>query len=135
MREGGRFRRVAREAPKFARVDAREHGDETVEVHRFFEAVTHRLVDQRMVGHLAVAGNVLETGRGVGKHGGHQIVGLHALQLWRHLAAAAAARHGKGDRRVPSPPGLKHRRIEQRLHQNVARAGGMKITEHIRQRE
>ena len=25
--------------------------------------------------------------------------------------------------------------VEKRLHQNVARAGGMKITEHIRQRE
>ena len=45
-----------------------------------------RLLDERMIGDLAVAGDVLEAGGGVGEHRGQQVVGQHPLQLRRHLA-------------------------------------------------
>ena len=106
-----------------------------VEVHRLFEAVAHRLADQRMIGNLAIAGDVLEAGGGVGKDRGHQVVGQHPLQLRRHLRAAAVARHGERDRRVPAPARLEHRRVEERLHQHVARGRRMQIAEDVGERE
>ena len=42
-----------------------------------------------MIGHLAVARDVLEARRGVGKRGGQQVVRLHPLERRRHLRAAA----------------------------------------------
>ena len=94
------------------------------QIHRLFEAVADRLVDKRMIGNLPVAGNVLEAGRGVRKYRRHEVVGLHALQLRRHLASAAVARHRQRNRRVPAPAGLKDRRIEKRLHEDVAHRRG-----------
>ena len=38
-----------------------------------------------MIGNLAIAGNVLEAGRGVREDRRHQVVGLHPLQLRRTL--------------------------------------------------
>ena len=135
VREHRRLGRVARDQPQLAAVDAAEHGVEPVEVHRLLEAVAHRLRDQRMIGNLAIAGDVLEAGRGIGKDRRHQIVGQHPLQLRRDLAAAAGARHGERDRRVPAPARLEHRRVEERLHEHVARRLRMQIAEHVRQRE
>ena len=116
-------------------MDATEDALQRCEVHRLFEAVADRLVDQRMIGNLAIARDVLEARGRVRKHRGHQIVGLHALQLRRHLASAAAARHGQRDRRVPAPARLEHRRVEKRLHEDVAHGRRMQIAEHVRERE
>ena len=88
-----------------------------------------------MIGNLAVAGDVLEARRGIGKDSGHQIVGLHPLDLRRDLAAAAGARHRQRDRGVPPPPRLEHRRVEERLDQHIARGRRVQVAEHVRQRE
>jgi hypothetical protein len=77
-----------------------------------------------MVRYLAIAGMFSRHAAASGKHRGHQIVSLHALKLWRHLAPAAAPRHRKRDRRVPAPARLEHRRVEKRLHEDVARVAG-----------
>ena len=47
-------------------------------------------------------------------------VGEHALQLRRDLLAAAASRDRERATGVPAPADLEHRRVEQRLDQQVA---------------
>ena len=135
MCEDRRLRRVAGDELQLAAMNAAEHGAEAVEVHGLLQAVADRLVDERVIRDLAVAGNVLEARGRVRKHRGHEIVGKHALQLRRELASAARARHGKRDGRIPPPPRLKHRRVEERLYQHVTRCLRVQIPEHIGQRE
>ena len=135
VRKERRFRRVARDELQLATMDALEHGAEAVEIHGLLQAIVDRLLDERMIRNLAIAGNVLQTGRGIGKDRRHQVVRQHPLQLRRDLAPAAAPRHGQRDRRVPTPPRLEHRRVEECLHQHVSRALGVQITEHVRERE
>ena len=108
---------------------------EPLDVHRFFEAVSYRLLDERVIGHLPIARNVLETGGGVGKHRRHQILRLHPLQLRWYLAAATGPGNGQRDGGVPSPARLEHRRVQERLHQNVAHCRRMQISEHVGERE
>ena len=88
-----------------------------------------------MIRNLAVAGDVLEARGGVRKHRGHQVVGHHPLQLRGDLLAVTVARHRERDRRVPAPPRLKHRRVEKRLHEHVARRGRMQVAEHVGERK
>ena len=133
--ERRRLGRVARHALNLAAMDAFENARERVEVHRLLQAVAHRLRDQRMIGNLAIAGDVLEARGRVGKHRRHQVVGDHALQLRRDLLAVAIARHRQRDGRVPAPARLKHRRIEKRLHEHVARGRRVQIAEDVGQRK
>ncbi|MEO6031218.1 MAG: hypothetical protein ABIP61_04820 [Burkholderiaceae bacterium] len=63
-----------------------------IHVHRFAQAVVHGLRDQRMVGHFALADDVLQARHLVGEHGRHQVFGLHPLQLRRNFLAANKAR-------------------------------------------
>ena len=135
MREDRRLGRVAGDEMELAAMNAAEHGPEPLEVHRLLQAVADGLLHQRVIGNLAIGGDVLETGRCVGEHRGHEIVGEHPLQLRRQPASATSARHREGDGRVPPPARLEHRRIEERLHQDVARGLRMQIPEHIRQRK
>ena len=111
--------------------DARETGH----IHRLVEAVAHRLGDQRMVGQLAIAGNVFEARGRVGKHRRQQIVGEHALERRRHLAPAAEPRDGERNGRVPAPPRLEHRRVEQRLHEHVLDRRRVQVAEHVGERK
>ncbi len=76
-----------------------------VDVHRLVEAVGDRLADQRMIGDLALAGQVLGAGDLVGKDRREQILGIHARELRRHLLAAAKARQATVPRRRPSASG------------------------------
>ena len=94
-----------------------------------------RLRHQRMRRHFALAGQVFCARDLVGKHRGEQVFGLHALQLRRHLAAAAEARQGQRGRRVPAPSHVEQRRIEQRLHQHVDRGRGVQVARHFQQRK
>ena len=82
------------------------------EVHRLLERIAQRLVDQRMVGDLARALDVVLARRGIGEHRLQQVLGVHALQLVRDARAAAVARHGERERRAPAPARLEDRRIE-----------------------
>ena len=68
---------------------------EPVDVHRFDEAIGDRLADQRMVGDLALADQVLGAGELVGEDRRDQVLGVHPRQLRRHFLAAAEARQGQ----------------------------------------
>ena len=91
MRERRWLRRVARDEPQLAAMNPLEHARAARRSPSPPRGSRAPSGDQRVIGNLAIAGNVLEARRGVGKHRGHQVVGLHPLQLRRHLASAAAA--------------------------------------------
>ncbi len=133
--ERGRLRCVAGDAGHLASMNPVEHALQLRQIHGLFEAVANRLVYQRVIGDLAIARNVLQARGRIRKDRSHEIVRLHALELRRHLAPAAIPRHGERDRRVPAPPGLKDRRIQKRLHQDVAHARRVQVAEHISERE
>src|SRR5262249_43459534 len=116
-------------------MDFCQHAGEAFEVHRLFEAVADRLSDEGMIRNLTITRDVLETGCGIRKDGSHEIVGLHPLELRRRLATPAESWNGKRDGRIPPPPRLKQRRVQQRLHENVLRRGGMEVAEHVGERE
>ena len=116
-------------------MDGREDAREPVDVHRLVEAVADRLLDERVIRDFAIARDVLEAGGRVGERRGEQIVGLHALHLRRHAAAAAAARDGQRDGGVPAPARLEHGRVEQRLHEDRAHAVRMEVPEHVGERK
>ena len=87
-------RRGLREIPgdelDLACLDPPEDGGEPVEVHHLVEAVVDGLPHQRMIGDLAIAGDVLQAGGGVGERGREEIFRLHPLDL----AAGSSARPG-----------------------------------------
>ena len=88
-----------------------------------------------MVGNLALAGQVLGAGDLVREDRGQQVLGLHALQLRRHLAAADEARQRQRGGGVPAPAHAEQRRVEQRLHQHVERRGRVQVARDFVQRE
>ena len=88
-----------------------------------------------MLGHLAVAGDVLGAGDLVGEDGGEQVFRLHPLQLRRDLLAAGEARQGERGGRVPAPAHGEERRVEQRLDQDVERGRRMEVAHHLVERK
>ena len=94
-----------------------------------------RLVDQRMIGNLALAHDVFQARDLIGEHRGKQVFALHALQLRRHFLAALEARQGERGGGVPAPARGEQRRIEQRLHQHVFGGVGVQVARHFFQRE
>ena len=91
--------------------------------------------DQRMVGDLALADQVLGAGELVGKDRRDQVLGLHARELRRHLLAAAEARQRQRHAGDPAPARDEHRRIEQRLDQHLPDAGRMQVARDLGQLE
>ena len=83
---GERRRLAAIEADQFdrARLDVAQHGEPAVQIGGLMQAVVDRLPDDRLIGHVDVAGHVFLTGRLGGEDGGQQVVGPHALQVRRH---------------------------------------------------
>ncbi len=69
-----------------------EHVDEAVDVHGLVQAVVHGLADERVVGDLERAGEVLLAADLRREDGGQQVVGAHALDRRRHLAGAGLKR-------------------------------------------
>ena len=120
-----------------ARFDAVEDVHQPVEVHRLVEAVVHRLLDQRVVGQLDGAGDVLLAGDEAREDRRHEVVGLHALDGRRRLLALALAEDGEGAGGVPAPAGAPHRRVgdEQRLLDRLLHPGRLDEVEHVFQRE
>ena len=135
MAEHGGLWGVARDVADLPREHPPQHGVELAHRHRLFQAIAHRLPHQRMIGDLAVAADVLQARSRLRERRGHQVVGLHALQRGRHLAAHPVAQHGQRDGGVPAPAGREHRRIDQRLHQRPFERVRVHVAEDVLQRE
>ena len=88
-----------------------------------------------MIGHFAVADDVFEAGELIGKNGGEEILGFHALQRRGRAATTALSWHGQRARGIPAPANRKHRRVEQRLHENVANGFGIEIAKDFVERK
>ena len=104
---------------------------QAINIHGFVQAVSNGLVDQRMVGHLALAHEVFGTGELVWKNGADQIFSRHTCQLRWHLFAAAESRQCQRHPGNPAPTGRKHGRVEQSLNQQAFDACRMEIARDI----
>ena len=93
------------------------------------------LVNKRVRRHIAATGEVFGAGDLIGEHVGDEVLGVHALELWRHALAAAIALNSQRPRRIPAPAHLKHRRVEQRLNEHIAHRGGLQVAEHLVERK
>src|SRR5579883_186649 len=100
-------------------VDAFEKLDQAADVHRFMQTVRDRFVDERMIGNARFADKVFGARDLIGKDGGKQVVGAHALERRRNFFAAGEPRDGEGPGSVPFPAGAEHRGIEQGLREDV----------------
>ena len=105
--EGQRRRlgQIARDDADGAGLEPRQQPLQTFDVHRVVQAVGDGLADQRMVGDLALADQVLGAGELVGEDRRDQVLGVHARELRRHLPAAAEARQRQRHARRPSASG------------------------------
>ena len=63
-----------------------EHARQSVEVHRFFETVAHGLIDERVIGDLAIAADVLEARGRIGEAVARAIAG-HAMRRGERAGA------------------------------------------------
>ncbi len=95
MGEGRRLRRVASVEADLAAIDLLHQLAQPVDVHRFVEAVVHRLAHQRMVRQVDRAGHVLLAGDLLGKDGRQQVVGAHPLERRRRSLAVALSQDGQ----------------------------------------
>ena len=126
-REWRRLGQVARNDADRAAFESTQELLEAFDVHGLFEAVVNGLADERVVGDLQLARQVLGAGDLVGKYRGEQILRGHAGELRGDLLAAAEARQGQRDGGAPAPARGKHRRGAERLHEQGAHGVGMKI--------
>ncbi|MNE45677.1 hypothetical protein D3C80_1399740 [compost metagenome] len=99
------------------------------------QAVVEGLFDQRVIGYLPLAGDVLQAGDLVWEHGGHQVFALHALDLRRYLAPAHEAWQRHGHASVPAPAHAKQRCIQQGLDEDRLGAAAVQVTPHLVQLE
>ena len=117
------------------RADLLEDRDQSVHVHHLSYTIVYRLSHQRMVGDLSITGDVLQAGRRIRKRRCQEVLRFHALKLGREPTPVSAARDRKCYRRVPAPVSAEHRRIEQRLDQNVLHRLRLQESEDILERE
>ena len=92
-----------------AALEAPHQLGESVDVHRLVEAVVHRLTHEGVVGDLHRPRRVLLAGGEAREDGGHEVVGLHALDRGRVAPAAPHAEHRQGAVQVPAPAGGEER--------------------------
>ena len=135
QRQRRRFRKVAGDHLYGAALDVGQQSFKPVHVHGLVQAVGDRLSNERMIGNLPVADDVLAAGHLVGEDGGEQVFGGHALQLRRDLVAAAKAQQGERDAGVPAPAGGEHGRIQQRLGEQGPHGFRRQITGYVLQRK
>ena len=135
QRERRRLGEIARDYGDVSALDIREQPLEPVDIHCFFEAVLDCLLDERVLGNFALAGQIFRARDLIRKHVGNQILGVDALQLRRHFPAGAKTRNGKRHRGVPPPARGEHRRRQQRLHQHRTHTFRMQVSGDFCKRE
>ena len=85
-----------------------------------------------MIGHLALADEVLGAGDLVGEHRRSRSSACMRCSCGGTLLAAAEARQRERRAGVPAPARAEHRRVEQRLDQHVARRGRVQVARRRR---
>ena len=86
-----------------------------------------------MVGHLAFTAKIFGASELIGKDAANQILGRHACQLRWNLVATPETGYRQRYARDPAPAGDEHRRIEQRLNQDMLDTGGMEVARNFGQ--
>ncbi len=86
-----------------------------------------------MVGHLALADEVLGTGDLIREDGRDQVFRAHPRELRRHLLAAAEPRQRERDAGNPSPARDEHRRIEHGLDEDWPHGRRMQVARDLSQ--
>src|SRR6516225_7706560 len=84
-----------------------------------------------MVWHLALADEILGAGDLVREDRAEKIFGHHAHKLRGYLLPAPEARQGKRNAGHPAPARAEHRRIKQRLNEQLAHGLRVEIARHI----
>ena len=129
VRQGRRLRQIAREALDFTLLDFLKQSDQSLNVHGLRQTVFDRLADEWMLRNFTVTRDIFETSELVGKHRRQEIFRFHALQRRWNLAAAALPGQGKRARGIPAPANREHRRIQQRLDQQIPDGFAVEIAE------
>src|SRR6202035_5605885 len=88
-----------------------------------------------MIRNLTVTRNVFRTRGCIGKNRSEQIIGAHALNLWRNFFPVLKTKQRQRPVGVPAPARGKDRRIEGGLFQYRLDCGGLQEVENIPQRE
>ncbi len=135
MTEHRRLGGVDRERPNLRRLDSAQNREQTVEVHRFVQAVVDRFAHEHMVGDADRSAEVFAAGGGIRKARGEQIVGAHPLQLRRDFLARAHAQDRERPGRVPAPARAEHRRRQHGLGERRFGTGRLEILEHDLERK
>jgi hypothetical protein len=78
------------------------------------------LIDERVIGDLAFADQILGARDLIRKHRTDQVFRTHARELRRHLLAALETRQRERHAGDPAPAGDEHRRVQHRLDQQLA---------------
>ena len=135
MREHGRFGRVDRVHAHDAGLDAFEQRAQSVDVERLVQRVADRLADDHVVGDLDRADAVVLARGGLREHRRHEVVGFHALDRRRVLAAAAEPEHEQRAVEVPPPARDEHRRVEDGLDQRLLDRAAVDVARDLVERE
>ena len=105
------------------------------DVHQLMQAVFDGLLHQRVRRDLPLPGEVVLTGKLVGKHHRHEIFRLGPLEWRRDFLPPVVAPHRQGDAGVPTPVGGKHGCGQQGLGDPLPDASGMDETGGVFQRK
>ena len=119
-----------------ARLDLGPEVDEALDVEALVQAVVDGLARQHVVGHRDRAGRRVLLARGQpGPHRGHEVVGLHPLEVDRAALAPVHARHDERAGQVPAPARAEHRVQQHGLGQGLGRLRARQHRLHPGQRE
>ena len=129
----GKARR-SREMSSIAPFDAFQQRRQSVEVHRFGQAIIDRLLDERMFRDHAVASDVFKAGQLVRKDSREQVFRLHPLQ-WRRVLRPPRCR-GRASARVAfHRSDREHRSVQESLDEDVADRVCMQKMKNVLKRE
>ena len=135
MTEHRRLGCVERNRTNRAGLDSAQDHFESFKIHRLIEAVRDRFVYERMIGNPNRPGQVFSTRNLIREHGGQQIVGPHPLDLGRNLRPSAETQDRECTSRIPPPARSEHRRIEQRLRQDITHGRRLQELEYKLERK
>src|SRR5262249_3083609 len=132
LREGRRLEDISGDKFSFAFFDRSQKPFESAYVHRLFQTIANRLIDQWVIGNLDVSTRQVFGARDlVREHRAKEILSLHALELRGDFFAAAAPQNCESAHCIPAPSHLEHRRRQQGLNQQWSNRCRAQILKHL----